>query len=235
MDTAVASKAIVLVHSVDKGQGTDLDLEGLRPIPIRWIDHLSDLVNDLSSSNPVAVVVHANHDHIAAFRACYAVKQASLAPLHLVSARLSEPEIELAKSLGVSAVHHPELAMLAISESVWRFIACGDLPKTNDELRISMGGFELDLSKRILRINGKIVPLTRTEFDLLLTLVESAGTVVSRANLVGNVWGKNWFGVENVLDTHLTHLRRKIGVFGSYRSIVNVRGVGFYFEPNNIG
>ena len=98
-----------------------------------------------------------------------------------------------------------------------------------------MGGFELDLSKRILRINGKIVPLTRTEFDLLLTLVESAGTVVSRANLVGNVWGKNWFGVENVLDTHLTHLRRKIGVFGSYRSIVNVRGVGFYFEPNNIG
>jgi DNA-binding response OmpR family regulator len=58
-------------------------------------------------------------------------------------------------------------------------------------------------------VHGKPVTLTRAEFGLLVLLVSASGSIVAREMLVAKVWGENWFGVENVLDTHLAHLRRK--------------------------
>lgn len=234
MQTETASRTVVLAYASDPETKLGLNLGGLGPIPIRWIEQLPELISELSDVNPVSVVIAANCDNISTMRACYAIRQVSKAPLHLVSASLSEPEVELAKSLGVTTVHSPDTAPAVIVEFIWRFLAAGEPPKSGPQRTIKIRGLEVDLAKRIVRIDGAVISLTRIEFELLSILVKGAGSVVSRPELVGTVWGKNWFGVENVLDTHLTHLRRKIGVGGFKRAIVNVRGVGFYFEPENI-
>jgi DNA-binding response OmpR family regulator len=73
--------------------------------------------------------------------------------------------------------------------------------------------------------------LTTKEFDLLRALVGNAGKVVTRDQLMHEVWGANWWGSTKTLDMHVSWLRRKLGDdAGSPRYITTVRGVGFRFE-----
>ena len=69
------------------------------------------------------------------------------------------------------------------------------------------------------------------EFDLLAALAESAGQVVTRDDLMREVWDQNWFGSTKTLDVHMAALRRKLG---SARhgpgSITTLRGVGYRLE-----
>jgi DNA-binding response OmpR family regulator len=73
--------------------------------------------------------------------------------------------------------------------------------------------------------------LTTKEFDLLRALVGNAGKVVTREQLMQEVWGANWWGSTKTLDMHVSWLRRKLGDdANSPRYITTVRGVGFRFE-----
>ena len=74
--------------------------------------------------------------------------------------------------------------------------------------------------------------LTVKEFDLLRVLVRDAGRVVSRGQLMREVWGAPWPSSTKTLDMHMTWLRRKLGDDPvDSRYITTVRGVGFRFEP----
>ena len=70
--------------------------------------------------------------------------------------------------------------------------------------------------------------LARKEFDLLMRLARDAGRVVTREELMADVWDINWFGSTKTLDVHIGWLRRKLGEEpGSQALICTVRGVGF--------
>jgi two-component system alkaline phosphatase synthesis response regulator PhoP len=72
-----------------------------------------------------------------------------------------------------------------------------------------------------------VVSLTPIEFDLLKTLAEHHGLVLSREQLLERVWGHDFYGEERVVDVHIGHIRQKLG---DDRFIVTVRGVGYRFE-----
>jgi DNA-binding response OmpR family regulator len=210
-----------------------IDLSDLAPIAVRWLHDPSVLLAEVSLMGPVAVVVAGNEDNIAAMRVCYSVRQVTEAPIHLISSTMSASEITLAQSLGASTVNTPLIAPAVITQLVRQFLQLTVRPAAEIPARqLKLGGLELDLGRRQLAIRGKPVKLTRTEFQLLAMLASATGSVVNREELVAKVWGENWFGVENVLDTHLAHLRRKLGENGFQHAIVNVRGVGFYFDPS---
>ncbi len=71
------------------------------------------------------------------------------------------------------------------------------------------------------------VELTPIEFDLLKTLAEHHGLVLSREQLLEKVWGYDFYGEERVVDVHIGHVRQKLG---DEPFIVTVRGVGYRFE-----
>jgi DNA-binding response OmpR family regulator len=74
------------------------------------------------------------------------------------------------------------------------------------------------------------VDLTLKEFDLLQMLMEQAGKVVRRTDLMDGVWDPNWFGSTKTLDVHISSLRKKLGDDpADPRYIHTVRGVGFRF------
>jgi DNA-binding response OmpR family regulator len=73
--------------------------------------------------------------------------------------------------------------------------------------------------------------LTAKEFDLLRVLVREQGKVVSREQLMREIWETAWFGSTKTLDMHISVLRKKLGdEAGQPRYIATVRGVGFRFE-----
>ena len=86
----------------------------------------------------------------------------------------------------------------------------------------------IDAAARRVWADGQEVELTSTEFDLLKTLAEHRGMVLSREQLLEKVWGQDFFGEVRVVDVHLGHVRQKLG---PNHAIVTVRGVGYRFEP----
>jgi DNA-binding response OmpR family regulator len=96
--------------------------------------------------------------------------------------------------------------------------------------RIAIGDLELDTGRHTATLSGEQLELSRKEFELLRTLMERAGNVITRQTLIEDVWDMNWFGSTKTLDVHMSGLRKKLGDDAADpRYIHTVRGVGFRF------
>jgi DNA-binding response OmpR family regulator len=86
----------------------------------------------------------------------------------------------------------------------------------------------IDPSARKAWIGGAELDMTRTEFDLLVTLAERPRMAFTRRQLIDDVWGPDWYGDEHIVDVHVGHLRRKLRDDAAEpRYIRTVRGVGY--------
>ncbi len=94
------------------------------------------------------------------------------------------------------------------------------------------GALEIDPAAREVRVAGRAVELTRTEFDLLDTLSAEPRVVFTRRQLLEHVWGGDWYGDDHVIDVHVGNLRHKVGDDAARpRYIRTVRGVGYRMGP----
>ena len=95
---------------------------------------------------------------------------------------------------------------------------------------VRIGGLEYDPGSRRATLDGEELDLSRKEFDLLVALAGRAGRVVTRDDLMAEVWDENWFGSTKTLDVHVGWLRRKLHDDPTDpRYLHTVRGVGFRF------
>jgi DNA-binding response OmpR family regulator len=92
---------------------------------------------------------------------------------------------------------------------------------------LEVGDLRIDPARRVVRRAERAIELTNREFDLLETLVRHAGLVLSRAQLLEQVWGYTFEVDGNVVDQFVSYLRRKLEAAGEPRLIHTVRGVGF--------
>jgi hypothetical protein len=86
----------------------------------------------------------------------------------------------------------------------------------------------LDTEARVCWVSEVEVPLTSTEYVLLEMLMRNAGRVVSRQQILRDVWNTDWSGSTKNLDMHVSALRRKLGDAGHH--VATVRGLGFRFD-----
>jgi len=89
------------------------------------------------------------------------------------------------------------------------------------------GGLRIDTGTRQVVLEDKKIELTAIEFDLLRALAAARGRVLTREQLLEQVWGCDYFGETRLVDVHLGHIRQKLGPGGW---IATVRGVGYRFE-----
>jgi DNA-binding response OmpR family regulator len=86
------------------------------------------------------------------------------------------------------------------------------------------GGVDVDLGRREARVDGAVIALATREFDLLAFMAENEGLVLSRQQLLDNVWGHGWYGDERTVDVHVRQLRKKLG---DALPLATVWGVGY--------
>ena len=89
-------------------------------------------------------------------------------------------------------------------------------------------GVSIDRMGRELRVDGRPVELTYTEYELLLYLTDNPGVALSRDRILDNVWRYGYEGDARTVDTHVKKLRSKLGPYGD--RIKTVRGVGYKYE-----
>jgi len=100
-----------------------------------------------------------------------------------------------------------------------------------DEKALTVGGISIDQKTREVRIEGREVELTTTEFDLLRVLAEHPGWLYSREELLESVWGYKYLGDSRLVDVHIANLRKKLGDDPADPQFVRtVRGVGYKLQ-----
>lgn len=90
--------------------------------------------------------------------------------------------------------------------------------------RLQLADVDIDLPRHQIFVAGSPVPLSRKEFQLLVTIAMADGDVCARERLIAEVWGASWAGANRTLDVHVATLRTKLDRPGL---IVTVRGVGY--------
>lgn len=106
--------------------------------------------------------------------------------------------------------------------------AAGTVSVPAEESPRTFGDLTVRPGARQAVLRGQVVPLTRTEFDILEVLSRRPSFAFSRRTLVDQVWDPAWVGDEHIVDVHIAHLRRKLDDDpADPRFIETVRGVGY--------
>jgi DNA-binding response OmpR family regulator len=101
-------------------------------------------------------------------------------------------------------------------------------PRQHAAESLQVGPLRIDTAGREVHLEGHLLALTPTEFDLLATLAAHPKVVLSRRQLVDAVWGRSWVGDDRMVDVHVRNLRRKLGDnANSPRFVRTVRGAGY--------
>jgi two-component system response regulator RegX3 len=159
------------------------------------------------------------------------IRASSETPVVMLTARGAELDRVLGLELGADDyVTKPFSAaeLAARVRAVLRRAGSGRAATAGDELGV--GDVRMNLATHSVTNAGRPLDLTVKEFEILRLLLERAGRVVRRGELMDEVWDPNWFGSTKTLDVHVSALRKKLGDDAAApRYIRTVRGVGFRF------
>lgn len=155
------------------------------------------------------------------------LRRESNAYVIMLTARSEETDKLVGLSVGaddyLTKPFSPRELMARVKAALRRF----QKPAADSDRKIySFNQVRIDSGSQKAWVDDNEINLTSLEFDLLVTLAEHHGLVLSRQQLLEKVWGYDYFGDLRVVDVHIGHLRQKVGE----KFIETVRGVGYRFE-----
>lgn len=151
-------------------------------------------------------------------------------PIILLTAKVEETDKVLGLELGADDYITKPFGMRELVARIRAVLRRTEkAPQQPQVLRA--GDLVVDLAAHTVSVAGKVVHLTPSEFELLTTLMASPGRVFSRLQLLAQLQGGAFEGVERIIDVHIRNLRSKIEVDASKpRYIETVFGVGYRFR-----
>src|SRR5574344_2904890 len=104
----------------------------------------------------------------------------------------------------------------------------GEQSSEEEHNLIKYQGLILNLDNKTLSIDGHDVPVTKTEFEIMHTLLDEKGRVFSRQELIDRIWPDDVLVLDRTVDVNITRLRKKVGPYS--KCIVTRLGFGYYFD-----
>ncbi|MEU8229818.1 response regulator transcription factor [Actinoplanes sp. NPDC048967] len=194
---------------------------------VRPVGQATEALRILTQERPDLVILDLGLPDIDGTDALRMMRQVSEVPVIVATARRAEADIITLLSAGADDYVTKPFSgghILARIEAVLRRTraAADTTPNT-----ITVGELTISPRQRKASLHGKPLQLTRREFDVLTYLAERVGQVVSRRELLTEVWNQSRIGEEQTIDVHISWLRRKLGeTAAAPRFLHTVRGVG---------
>lgn len=158
------------------------------------------------------------------------IRQFSRASIIMLTARAEEADKVLGLELGADDYLVKPFSMRELLARVRAALRRATEYAEPAALPIKIGQLEIDPASHRVVNYGKVLELTRKEYDLLYALMAHAGKVIARNDLIDKVWQTDWVGDTRTLDVHIRWLREKIESDPSKpQYIQTVRGVGYRF------
>ena len=166
---------------------------------------------------------------------CRRVREESAVPIIMVTARIDEEDKLEGLGIGaddyISKPFSPREVVARVQAVLRRIEATSKRHGASKIGKLSAKGVEVGLDSRIVTINGEEVDMTPTEFRILSYLMEYAGNIMSRDQIMINAFGYDYEGLDRTIDTHISNLRNKLEKRGvESKTIQTVYGMGYRFN-----
>lgn len=157
---------------------------------------------------------------------CRRIRKHSSIPIIMLTARSDEDDSLLGYELGADDYLIKPYSPRVLTAKVKRFLE--KYSNAKDGIPIIASSVNLNMGSRIVSVDGNVVNLTHTEFEILAYLMQNKGLVITREQLIDKIWGYDFYGDEKTVNSHIRNLRAKLGSKGS--CIVTVIRSGYKFE-----
>ncbi len=188
-----------------------------------------DLIN---SEKPDLVVLDWMLPGTSGLEVCRRLRELKLGvPVIMLTARAEEVDKLLGLELGADDYITKPFSLRELAARIKAVLRRAEQGHARPEEVIVCGELEIDLARHEVRVGGRPVTLTPTEFKILRLLSGNPGRVYSRLQLLEAVFGVAYEGYERSIDTHISNLRKKIEPDPSRpRYILTVYGTGYRFS-----
>ncbi len=199
-----------------------------------------EALDRFKACRPDVVLLDVMLPRLSGLDVCREIRSISNVPIIMVSAKGEEIDMVVGLEVGADDyVPKPyrfrELVarIRAVLRRAQVQAGFADAVRADSDRPVEVGDVLIDPQGHEVRVRGETVRLPLKEFDLLWVLISNAGRVVTRDDLIDQVWGMDYVGDTKTLDAHIRRLRRKVEIEPSNpQRIVTVRGVGYkYAEP----
>ncbi|NKX92074.1 response regulator transcription factor [Sanguibacter hominis ATCC BAA-789] len=185
-----------------------------------------EAIKAVGAERPDAVVLDLGLPDLDGADVLALIRASSTLPVVVATARDDEREIVRLLDAGADDYLIKPFSAAQVMARV-RAVLRRTSPPEHEDPRVVVGDLVVDPVSRVAVLDGRELALNRKEFDLLLALASRAGEVVTKRQLLAEVWQMPWGGADRTVDVHLSWLRRKLGETAAEpRYLVSVRGVG---------
>ncbi|MGB6310030.1 MAG: response regulator [Steroidobacteraceae bacterium] len=164
---------------------------------------------------------------------CKQLRPAYLNPILILTARASDIDHVLGLELGADDYVIKPVEPRVLLARINALLRRSGIPASPDRKTWRFGRLSINTVARSVNFDGQSVALSSNEFDLLACLAGHAGAIQSREALFQQLYGREYDGVDRILDIRISHLRRKLGdEADSPKRIKTVWGHGYLFVPD---
>ena len=188
------------------------------------------------NDNPDLILLDLNLPKIDGIEICKKVRINSDVPIIMVTAKIEELDrldgLENGADDYITKPFSPR-ELVARVKAVLRRVNTSGNKQVQISENIQSGDIYLDTASRRVKIKEKNVTVTPTEYRLLNFFIESSGRVVSREQIIENVFGYDFSGYDRTVDTHISNLRKKLENSGLRKGVFStVYGMGYRFDSD---
>ncbi len=158
-------------------------------------------------------------------------KELSDIPIIMLTAKSTEIDKIVGLELGADDYITKPFSMRELIARIRAVLRRHKRYSSKEKEKISIGNLSIDTESLEVRLSGKKINLTSKEFKLLLFLVKNQNKVLSREDILNNVWKNEYDVYDRTVDVHIKHLREKLGEYKN--CIKTVRGIGYKWECEN--
>lgn len=151
-------------------------------------------------------------------------------PVIMLTAKGSEYDKVMGLESGADDYVSKPFGMMELLARVKALLRRTEDLRPAQESRYVIGDLTVNRKRHEVFVKGEAVTLTKKEFDMLCYLLENRGMVLTRDQLLNQIWGYDFDGENRTVDVHIRTLRQKLGDCGTY--IETIRGIGYKMGGN---
>ena len=216
-------------RSIAEGLSITLEAEGFDVV---WVADGLDAIDAWERTDPALVILDLMLPGMSGTEICRSLRKRSDVPIIMLTARDAEVDRVVGLELGADDYVTKPFSTRELVARIKTVLRRAPLAPTIDvEAAVEASGVRVDRARHEVRVGGESVELPPKEFELLAYLVENAGRVLTRGQLIDEVWGSDYVGDTKTLDVHVRRLRARVEEDPKApHRLQTVRGVGYRFS-----
>ena len=185
-------------------------------------------LTDLGEVDPDVVLLDLMLPDTDGFSVCREIRRSSSVPVIMVTARTDSHDVVAGLESGADDYVTKPLVARELTARIRAMLRRVEPAVDHRPRRVVVGDLTIGLDDGVVTRDGQRIPLTRTEFRLLVELAVADGRIRSREELLDRVWGYGYFGDSRIVDVHIRRLRTRIEPDpANPRYVVTARGLGY--------